>query len=527
MEINVNNTYCNPIVLPDYPKLQTLRKFPASMTMEEMMANRPDTWGRKGKEILSEAEVQQECGIHSNPIENVFSPGYGRDCANDVRATADPSPYFFQGKWYLYPTSGVIYSSDNLVDWTPNYEPSWMPISQPMAPTVEEVHGKYYATANNIPLHVSDNPVGPWRVLGEWTLPDGREFTCGDPMIFTDDDNRVYLYFGLGSAILGAELDAEQPNKLITSPKLLIPFTGEYWWERFGASNEDWGIGFIEGSWMVKRGKTYYLVYSCSGTEFYNYAMGCYISNSALGEFKLQAKNPIAHSREGFIKGAGHGGFVKGPKDTLWVFYTIPVCVDNNMERRIGMDPAGFDSDGNLYTLAGCSVPQWNPGVLENPEAGNSTELVPLTIFKPSKVSSYRDGNLALYAIDECMHTWWQPTADDKAPELAVAFQGKYMASSVRIMWKDIGLNFDEGINPGPYQYVVEVAKDNMTDEWITVVDASQNTVDLTVDYRTFEPIECTRARIRILGAPKGVTPGLLNFTVFGESLQKRNRQFN
>jgi hypothetical protein len=345
-------------------------------------------------------------------------------------------------------------------------------------------------------------------------------------MIFADEDDRLYLYFGLGSAIFGAELDPDQPNNLITFPKLLVPFTGEYWWERFGASNEDWGIGFIEGSWMVKHDKTYHLVYSCSGTEFYNYAMGCYISDSPLGDFKLQARNPVSHCREGFIKGGGHGGFVKGPKDTLWIFYTIPVCVDNNMERRIGMDPAGFDKDGNLFSLTGCGVPQWKPGIMEHPELGNATELVPLTIFKPSKVSSYKDGNRALYAIDEAMHTWWQPAPDDKLPELAVAFQGKYTASAVRIMWKDIGLNFEAGINPGPYQYVVEVAKDNQTDEWITVVDASKNTVDLTVDYRTFDPIECTRARIRILGAPEGVTPGLINFTAFGESMHKRNRQF-
>ena len=86
---------------------------------------------------------------------------------------------------------------------------------------------------------------------------------------------------------------------------------------------------------------------------------------------------------------------------------------------------------------------------MQRPELGNATELVPLTIFKPSKASSYKDGNRPLYAIDEALHTWWQPAADDAEPTLSVALQGRYVASAVRIMWKDIGLNFKAGVNPG------------------------------------------------------------------------------
>ncbi|MDR1117421.1 MAG: family 43 glycosylhydrolase [Oscillospiraceae bacterium] len=526
MKRTIHDTYCNPIVLPDYPNLQSLRETSAELTPEEMMANRPDPWGRKGKTVYSESIFHGETTQTNNMMSAIFAPGYGCQSENDIRATADPSPYFFEGKWYLYPTCGVIYSSDDLVNWTPHHEPTWMPISAPMAPTVEECRGKYYATANGVPLHVADSPIGPWTRLGEWTLEDGREFSCADPMIFADDDGRLYLYFGLGSAIFGAELDPAQPNRVITFPKKLIAFNGRYPWERYGSSNEDWSMGFVEGSWMVKNGNTYYLLYSCSGTEYYSYAMGCYVCDSPLGDFKLQPNNPVSCSREGLIKGGGHGGVVKGPKDTLWIFYTIPVYIDSAMERRIAMDPAGFDKDGNFFSQTGCAVPQWKPGVLERPELGNATELVPLTIFKPTKVSSYKDGHRSLNAIDEALHTWWQPAPGDEAPELAVAFMGRYIASAVRILWKDIGLHFEKGVHPGAYQYVVEVARDNQTEEWITVVDASTNTVDLAVDYRTFDPVDCTRARIRILGAPKGVTPGLLNFTVFGESASKPNRQF-
>ncbi len=524
MKPDITKTFINPIVLPDYPVLQVLRP---RHSPDEMM-NPGNAWGRGGKKMLSIADLMREDGREygmENSIGDIFGPGYGKAQKNDVRATADPSAYYFNGKWYLYITSGAIYESEDLAHWTVHHDESWMPISQPMAPTVEEFRGKYYGAANNTPLFVSDNPIGPWEKVGDWTLPDGREFTAGDVMLFRDDDDRLYLYFGLGPAIMGAELDPEQPNRLLTKPKTLIPFTKENYWERYGGNNENWSIGFIEGSWMVKHGNRYYLVYSCSGTEFYAYAMGAYISESPLGEFKLQPKNPVSRNRDhGLCKGGGHGSFVKGPNDTLWIFYTIPVCVDDTMERRIGMDPAGFDEEGNLYALTGIDVPQWNPGVREFPARGNATELVALTMFKPTKASSQAPGRDPLYAIDEALHTWWQPAEGDSEPTLSVMLQGRFYVDAFRVMWKDIGMNLGEGVKGGAYRYVIECATSE--EDWKTVVDMSANETDLSVAYHPIAPTLANRVRIRILGAPEGITPGLLNFTAFGESVDKTTRQF-
>nr|MCR5005263.1 family 43 glycosylhydrolase [Clostridiales bacterium] len=284
MEKDIRKTFINPIVIPDYPVLSgKKREMPKDVDFAAMR-NPGLAWGRGGKPMIDIETLMAEDGHEYNVnIGDVMNFAYGKAGQNDVRATADPSAYYFDGKWYLYITSGAVYESDDLVNWTVHHEDSWMPISAPMAPTVEEYHGKYYGAANNTPLFVSDNPIGPWTLLGDWTLPDGREFVAGDVMIFRDDDDRLYLYFGLGPCIMGAELDPEQPNKLLTKPKVLVPFNKENYWERFGACNEDWSIGFIEGSWMVKHGTKYYLVYSCSGTEYYAYAMGAYTSDSPLG----------------------------------------------------------------------------------------------------------------------------------------------------------------------------------------------------------------------------------------------------
>lgn len=530
MKKDIRKTFINPIVLPDYPVLPARgnRLQPdedGQAAMRRMDASY--AWGRNGKPLVSIDDMMEEDGHPSTmgDIGEVLNFAYGKAAQNDVRATADPSAYYFNGKWYLYITSGAVYESENLVDWTVHHEESWMPISAPMAPTVEEYHGKYYGAANNTPLFVSDNPVGPWTQVGDWTLPDGREFVAGDVMLFRDDDDRLYLYFGLGPAILGAELDPEQPNRLITKPKVLIPFIKENYWERYGGNNENWGLGFIEGSWMVKHGEKYYLVYSCAGTEFYAYAMGAYVADSPLGDFHQQARNPVSRNRDkGLCKGGGHGSFVKGPNDSLWIFYTIPVCVDATMERRIGMDPAGFDEEGNLFALTGIDVPQWSPGVVERPELGNATELVPLTVFKTTQASSWADGHYPMYAIDEALHTWWQPSAEDKEPSLAVCLGGRFHVSAFRVMWKDIGMDLNHGVLGGAYQYVIETSRDSK--DWTVVADFSHNETDLSVAYHPIDTVEACFARIRILGAPEGITPGLLNFTVFGESVHKTNIQF-
>ncbi|MBQ4090200.1 MAG: family 43 glycosylhydrolase [Clostridia bacterium] len=514
----LENTYCNPIVLPDYPNLKVISKGGGFLS---------GNWGREGKEFVSERQLAWEAAGNTGPMPKPDLSMFGdrtfvREAENDVRATADPSCMYYEGRWYLYCTSGMVYDSDDFIHWTPHYDETWLPISEPMAPTVEAFRGKFYATANSVPLHVSDSPLGPWKRVGEWVLPDGREMLANDPMIFRDDDDRLYLYWGLGTGIFGAELDPEKPNHLITHPKHLFDFDGNHAWERMGTNNENWGMGCMEGSWMYKKNGVYYLIYSVCGTEYYSYCMGAYVCDSPLGDFVLQKKNPVSRSDRGLIRGGGHGSIVDGPNGTIWCFYTIPVSIDHLFERRIGIDPVGIDEEGNLYALTGCDVPQYGPGVKADPEKGNAVGIGSCSSFTVTKASSYEKGHRPMYAIDEVLHTWWQPTEGDAEPWFALSLRSDYFISAVRLMWKDAGLNFDKGVKPGPYKYVIEGASAN--GDWFTLVDASENDVDLSVDYRTFDEVRINKMRIRILSWPEGVTPGIMNFTAFGEHSARREK---
>jgi len=87
---------------------------------------------------------------------------------------------------------------------------------------------------------------------------------------------------------------------------------------------------------------------------------------------------------------------------------------------------------------------------------------------------------------------------------------------AIRIVWRDIGLNTTKGIVPGPFRYKVEVQ--NASGSWVTALDRSESTEDFLVDYRECPPTAGKAARLMILGAPKGITPGVAEFTVFGEA---------
>ena len=174
------------------------------------------------------------------------------------------------------------------------------------------------------------------------------------------------------------------------------------------------------------------------------------------------------------MRGTGHGSVVKGPNDTLWVFYTCCMCYGGKFERRIGYDPIGFDEKGNIAPVTVSETPSFAPGVLSEPERGNSAGLVPLTQHRECTESSMAPGRDGLYAIDDSMITWWQPADGDSDPTLTVYLSVDNTTRgldiySARIIWRDVGLDVEKGYLPGPFGYKIEA--EDMNGNWECVLD--------------------------------------------------------
>lgn len=105
---------------------------------------------------------------------------------------------------------------------------------------------------------------------------------------------------------------------------------------------------FLEGPWMTKKGKRYYLQYAVPGTEFNIYGDGVYVSDFPLGPFRAAENNPYSYKPGGFINGAGHGSTMED-KGQYWHISTMGIGCNYPMERRIGLWKAGFDAQGELF----------------------------------------------------------------------------------------------------------------------------------------------------------------------------------
>ena len=481
IDLNKTKTYCNPINLPDCPKGE----------------DPPHVMNFTGEDVP------------------------------DYRSISDPSVLYHNDKWYLYPSYGMAWVSEDFVNWK---HVRTTPYNMKYSPVVVPFKGRYLMTSHSYGLYESDSPLGDFNFLGNFILPNGEEFIPIDPALFVDDDGRLYLdgffyteevrKFVIPTGIYGVELDPENPRQMLSDPITQFTFNGDNFWERFGEHRQDTLSGWLEGPWMIKKNGRYYLIYATSGTQYSTYCMAAYYSDEGpLSGFKLQKNNPITESRTGLIRGAGHGCVSEGPNDTLWAFYTISLGYLHLYERRIGMDLIAINEDGELYAPHGITTtPQFGPGVKADPVSDNSAGVLPLTARQRAmcRATSHAPGHEGFYALDDSMLTFWQPDASDPLPSLTVNLQAPYRTEAVRILFREIGLDYENGNLPGPMRYTVEGCIDNDKDEWVMLLDCRNNTEDKNCDYNTFEPVTCESVRLTIHGAPKGITPGIIDFTVFG-----------
>ncbi len=441
------------------------------------------------------------------------------DRAEQYRELADPTGLWFEGKWYLYPSCDMAWvSADEGRTWE-HHPLNVRDIGY--APTVVHHGGRFLLLASDSQVYAGPSPLGPFAPLGKLQMPAVAGLPGQtDPMLFSDDDGRLFYYWGCTphSGIWGVELDAENPTRVLGTPKELIPFKPDVFpWERVGANNQSPDTGWMEGAWMVKRNGRYYLTYSSGGTQYRTYAMGAYTSDSPLGPFTPQQHNPIFRTTEGLITGTGHGSIIKGPRDRYWVFYTVFACVVHGFERRVGLDLVDFDEHGEIFVPHATSTPQPLPRSGPEPVEGTDTPAVawlPLNEYEPTLGSSNAENSAGRFAADNSITTWWLPAANDATPTLTTQFTGKAMVQAVRVIWRDVGLDTTTGHNPGPFRYRIEA--ETAPGTWTTLIDRSQSTEDFLVDYRECAPTAATRARLVILGHPPGIQPAVAEFTVFG-----------
>lgn len=463
------------------------------------------------------------------------------------RATADPVITLFKGTYYLFSTNQWGYWwSDDLLQWhfIPRkflkpwhkvYDELCAPAAVAVGDTLLLLGSTY---TKDFPLWMSTNPkVDDWK-----EAVDSMKVGAWDPAFFLDDDGRLYLYFGSSNTypIYGQEIERKTFQPIGERRELIGLHDDEHGWERFGEHNDNTYLRpFIEGAWMTKHARKYYLQYGAPGTEFSGYADGVYVGDHPFGPFTYQKHNPFSYKPGGFIRGAGHGSTFQDKHGNSWHVTTMTIAVKNNFERRLGLFPAGFDEDGVLFAnTAYGDYPHSMPDKPMDASKTRFTGWMLLNYNKPVTVSSTLGGYEPNFAVDENIKTYWSAATGNKGEWLQSDLGEICTVRAVQINYADQDAEFLGKQLNIYHQYLLSASLDGKN--WRVVLDKSSNRTDVPHDYVELpKPAQARFIKIenihmpsgkfalsglRVFGTGKGSKPGpVKHFEVLRGESERRN----
>jgi hypothetical protein len=338
------------------------------------------------------------------------------------REAADPTMLLFKNRYYLFASmSGGFWHSDDLYVWDFHETPE-LPVYD-YAPDVREVNGKvmFSASGRDEPCRffTSADP------LNDPFQPVSAPFPFWDPNVFQDDDGRVYFYWGCSNQepLWGIEMHPVTMQPIGEKTALLGENEANHGWERSGENNKleepktemdkmiRQYVGtkpFIEGSFMTKHNGSYYLQYAAPGTQYNVYSDGVYVSETPLGPFRYQGHNPFSSKPGGFITAAGHGSTFQDKYGNWWHIATMRISENEKFERRIGLFPCDFDTDGILYCNEHfADYPFTLPEGKRVDMDKIAPEMMLLSYNKKVSASSFQSGFEPEKGADENIRTWW------------------------------------------------------------------------------------------------------------------------
>ena len=507
---------------------------------------------------------------YCNPLCISYRYQFNRDPADSSRLqinreAADPSMILFRGRYYIFASMTLgVWHSDDLVTWQYTRLPDELPLYG-YAPDARVVGDYVYLSASSRDdacafYRTRDILNGPYEKIG-------GGFPFWDPNLFADDDGRVYFYWGCSNItpIYGVELDPETMKSVGKTAELILGNPAVNGFERRGEDHcepeaspelvEEWykdylktqniaeealneaekeqlrtrlaTMPYIEGAWVSKHEGRYYLQYACPGTEYNIYADGCYVSKSPLGPYSPAANNPYSSKPGGFMPGAGHGSTMEDKAGNVWHISTMRISVNHYFERRIGLWPAGFDRDGELF----CNqrYGDW-PAAVSSGRADPWAEpdWMLLSCGKRAGASSFCEGHEPEKAAEEDARTWWRAATPDRSEWLMLDLGSCFDVHAVQVNFADDHMDIPcpGTLSCGEPPRYIETAKlvtqwklEGSADgrNWEVLEDKSKAQTDLSHDLVVMEKgMRLRYLRLSDIAVPYAQSPCVSGLRVFG-----------
>ncbi len=426
--------------------------------------------------------------IYCNPIN--FSYKYQFNGARDgsvvaSREAADPSMICFKGMYYIFPsmTAGFLYSKD-LAHWEFQGTKS-LPIYD-YAPDVRVAGDYLYFCASSHEYGGYYRTTDPFS--DEYERIDGA-FPFWDPDLFVDEDEKFYFYWGSSTTepLYGVELDPETMQPVGEKVELCAVDTEQKGYERNGenhvpshspeeiqailammdgqnmpesvkeaARNYIMERPYMEGVWVNKHDGRYYLQYGTPSSGHNIYGDGVYVSDQPLGPYTLAQNNPYSYKPGGFLPGAGHGSTMEDLDGDLWHVSTMRICKNHNFERRIGMWPAGYDAQGELF----CNQrygdwpmdvddmkkdpwadPKWMLLSYGAKAQASSVAEDKAVVDPQAAMMGKKEPTITTYdpsnAVDENVQTWWKAATSQPGQWLQLDLGNVYHVHALQVNFAD------------------------------------------------------------------------------------------
>jgi hypothetical protein len=444
---------------------------------------------------------------YCNPLN--LNYGFSLDQSSG-REIADPTVVLYKDNYFLFASNaGGYWHSGDLLSWK-FVSDSNLPLENPAPTAVVIGDWIYFFTSLSDKIFRTKDPAGgKWEVYGSSILMS----MISDFAVFADTDGRVYCYYGCNNndGVMACELDAGNLIKSIGIPAVCDRINPLKSGRKKSTTNSGKIVSYnLKGSWMIKYQGKYY--YQC--TELNNdktsYSDFVYVSDSPKGPFTYAANNPVSFKPDGFVNGAHNGTTFEDKYGNWWHIAILTAPSNPKFPPRLGLFPAGFDSDGNLFAKTDFGD---YPMIMPNKKYTSTDILDPQWSLLSDNLTAQASSSLAAkpvtFAFDENIGTYWSAQTGEKGEWLSADFGSVCTINAFQLNFSEHKTQIIRTDKLPAHQFLVEYSIDQKN--WKTLSDKTSNTEYQTNLYEVLRiPVQAQYVRITNYGVPVG------NFAISG-----------
>ena len=473
--------------------------------------------------ILGMMVKPASCQTYCNPLNLSSQLGSNQPSSRDLD---DPTIVLYNDNYFLFASNagGYWYSSD-LHSWkfVTTHD---LPLENNAPTAVVIGDWIYFFTSLNGKMFRSKDPAnGKWEVYGNSLLIS----MISDFAVFADTNGRVYCYYGCtnNDGVMFRELDANNQLEPLGVPIVCTKTNPLKKIQTKSKNNSDkTGSYSTKGSWMNKYNGKYY--YQCAELNkgFNNYTDVVYVSDTPTGPFIYAANNPFSNRPDGFLRGAGNGSTFTDKYGNWWHIATITNPSNSEFQSRLGLFPAGFDKDGNLFTKTDFGD---YPFIIPNHKYTNVDKLDPEWTLLSDKLTAQASSSLmtspVTSAFDENLGTHWSAQTSIKGEWLTVDLGSVCTVNAFQLFFTENIAQIVKADTAHTRQYLIEYSIDKKN--WKKLINKTKSIEFQTNPYEELKiPVQAHYLKITNYRVPDG-NFAISDWRIFGSGSGRKPRKVN